>query len=94
MQDACQKIKNRLAPYKQKNPGGTWEDWVKAAHLDRVNLSSTGYYKTPEIGFNWEKLEGNPFAYFTYGVACSEVEIDCLTGDHQVLRTDIVMDIG
>jgi len=22
------------------------------------------------------------------------VEIDCLTGDHQVLSTDIVMDIG
>lgn len=34
------------------------------------------------------------FNYFTYGAACSEVEIDCLTGDHQVIRTDIVMDLG
>lgn len=34
------------------------------------------------------------FNYFTYGVACTEVEIDCLTGDHQVLSTDIVMDLG
>lgn len=34
------------------------------------------------------------FNYFTYGVAVSEVEIDCLTGDHQVLRVDIVMDLG
>ncbi len=24
------------------------------------------------------------FNYFTYGAACSEVEIDCLTGDHVV----------
>ena len=35
-----------------------------------------------------------PFSYFTYGAAASEVEIDCLTGDHIVLRTDIVMDLG
>lgn len=34
------------------------------------------------------------YNYFTYGVGCSEVEIDTLTGDHQVIRTDIVMDIG
>jgi xanthine dehydrogenase/oxidase len=30
----------------------------------------------------------------SYGAACSEVEIDCLTGDMTVLRTDIVMDVG
>ena len=24
------------------------------------------------------------FRYFTYGASCSEVEIDCLTGDHEV----------
>lgn len=34
------------------------------------------------------------FDYFSYGTAVSEVEIDCLTGDHQVLRSDIVMDVG
>lgn len=37
---------------------------------------------------------GQPFLYFTSGAACLEVEIDCLTGDHQVIRTDIVMDLG
>lgn len=34
------------------------------------------------------------FNYFTFAAASSVVEIDCLTGDHQVLRTDIVMDLG
>lgn len=34
------------------------------------------------------------FNYFTFGAAVSEVEIDCLTGDHQVIRSDIVMDLG
>lgn len=30
----------------------------------------------------------------SYGVACSEVEVDALTGDHTILRTDLVMDVG
>jgi xanthine dehydrogenase/oxidase len=34
------------------------------------------------------------FSYFTYGVACTEVEVDLLTGDHVVLQSDIIMDIG
>lgn len=34
------------------------------------------------------------FGYSVYGTACCEVEIDCLTGDHHLLRTDIVMDVG
>ena len=42
------------------------------------------FSRTPGIGYDWSKNEGKPFKYFTYGAACSEVEIDCLTGDHQV----------
>ena len=46
------------------------------------------------MGFDIHTTEGSAFNYFTYGSACSVVEIDCLTGDHQVLSTDIVMDVG
>ncbi|KAF4528372.1 hypothetical protein B566_EDAN016934 [Ephemera danica] len=76
-----------ILPYKKANPKGSWKKWISAAYLDRVSL-------TPDIGFDWKTRTGKPFNYFTYGVACSEVEIDCLTGDHKVLRTDIVMDLG
>lgn len=34
---------------------------------------------------DWEKGEGQPFTYFIYGAACSEVEINCLTGGHKVI---------
>lgn len=34
---------------------------------------------------DWEKGEGHPFTYFIFGAACSEVEINCLTGDHKVI---------
>ena len=40
--------------------------------------------RTPNLGYSFETNSGNAFHYFTYGVACSEVEIDCLTGDHKV----------
>ena len=49
---------------------------------------------TPDLNFDWTKGEGTPFNYFSFGAAVSEVEIDCLTGDHNVIRTDIVMDVG
>lgn len=67
---------------------------MSAAFFQRISLSSTGYYATPDITYDPETNIGNPFNYFTYGVAVSEVEIDCLTGDHLVLKTDIVMDLG
>uniref|UniRef100_A0A672VB00 Xanthine dehydrogenase/oxidase n=1 Tax=Strigops habroptila TaxID=2489341 RepID=A0A672VB00_STRHB len=92
--NACQTILKRLEPIKQSNPKGSWEDWIKAAYENCVSLSATGFYRIPDLGYNFEKNEGKPFCYFSYGVACSEVEIDCLTGDHKNIRTDIVMDVG
>uniref|UniRef100_A0A4W5NY32 Aldehyde oxidase 1 n=1 Tax=Hucho hucho TaxID=62062 RepID=A0A4W5NY32_9TELE len=47
-----------------------------------------------DLHMDWEKQEGQPYAYYTYGACCSEVEVDCLTGDYRTVRTDIVMDIG
>lgn len=63
---------------------GTWEDWVKRAYFDRISLSATGYYRTPDIGYDFDTNSGRRFNYYTYGTACTEVEVDCLTGDHEV----------
>ncbi|XP_019698850.2 xanthine dehydrogenase [Harpegnathos saltator] len=92
--NACKEIMKRLQPIMDSDPNGTWENWIKTAYFQRISLSATGFYQTPDIGYSFETNTGNPFNYFTYGVACTEVEIDCLTGDHEVLRTDIVMDLG
>ncbi len=72
----------------------SFDEIVKIAYLKQVSLSSTGFYKTPDIYFDREKGQGNPFYYFSYGMSVSEVEIDILTGQHKLLRTDIVQDAG
>nr|XP_025960944.1 aldehyde oxidase isoform X4 [Dromaius novaehollandiae] len=94
VKDACQTLLKRLQPIINKNPKGTWNDWIEEAFKQSVSLSATGYFRGYNESMDWEKGEGQPFTYFLYGAACSEVEINCLTGDHKNLRTDIVMDIG
>ncbi|XP_037704740.1 aldehyde oxidase-like [Choloepus didactylus] len=94
VKDACQTLLKRLEPIISKNPRGTWKDWAEAAFAESISLSATGYFRGYEANMDWEKGEGHPFEYFVFGAACSEVEIDCLTGDHKNIRTDIVMDIG
>ncbi|XP_034864239.1 aldehyde oxidase [Mirounga leonina] len=94
VKDACQTLLKRLEPIISKNPQGTWKDWAQAAFDESISLSATGYFRGYESNMNWETGEGHPFEYFVYGAACSEVEIDCLTGAHKNIRTDIVMDVG
>ena len=92
--DACEQLKKRIEPYKDKSPSGTFKDCVVAAYMDRVCLSAVGYGKLPEVNYNFETNCGEMYHYHTSGVAVSMVELDVLTGDHVVLRTDIIMDIG
>ncbi len=79
---------------------GDSEQWigfgpfVEMAYMARVSLSSTGYYSTPKIHYNREKAHGRPFFYYALGASCSEVQIDTLTGEYEVLRTDIIHDVG
>ena len=67
---------------------------VMDAYLNRISLSSTGFYSTPKIKFNKKKFTGRPFYYFCYGAAVSEVTIDTLTGENILERVDILHDAG
>jgi xanthine dehydrogenase large subunit len=69
-------------------------DIVAAAYLERVSLSATGFYRTPGIHYDRATGTGNPFHYFAYGAAVSEVEVDGFTGQYRLLRVDILHDVG
>jgi xanthine dehydrogenase large subunit len=67
---------------------------VRQAWQARIQLSATGFYRTPKIHYDRDEARGRPFLYFAYGAAVSEVEVDSLTGEYQVLRADLLHDVG
>ncbi len=71
-----------------------WKALVKQAWLDRVGLSCTGFYMTPDIKYDFTTLQGKAFYYFCYGAAVSEVEVDTRTGEWWLKAVDIVHDVG
>jgi xanthine dehydrogenase large subunit len=77
-----------------RNESFSFGELCRRAHLKRVSLSSTGFYATPKIHYDRTTHQGRPFLYFAYGAAVSEVAIDTATGEHRVLRVDILHDVG
>lgn len=69
-------------------------DVVNRAYLDRVQLSATGFYRTPGIHFDPVAGRGRPFHYFAFGAAVAEVEVDRFTGMYELRRVDILHDVG
>jgi xanthine dehydrogenase large subunit len=72
----------------------SFAELVHLAWADRVSLSASGFYKTPRIHYDRATFSGRPFFYFAYGAAVSEVVVDTLTGEHRIVRVDIVHDCG
>lgn len=78
------------------------------AFYERIDLSAHGFFVLDDsrCGYDWtlerpddfppdkpeNSWKGQPFNYFTQGVAFAEVEIDVLTGNHMTIRSDIIVD--
>ena len=72
----------------------SFNEAAQFAYQNRISLSATGFYKTPDLSWDRVKGTGRPFYYFAYGAAVTEVAIDTLTGENRILRTDILHDAG
>ncbi len=71
-----------------------WDELVRTAYFRRVQLFAAGYYRTEGLHWDSSAMQGEPFKYFAYGVAASEVEVDGFTGAYRTRRVDIVHDVG
>ena len=72
----------------------TFAELAMQAYRARVSLSATGFYRTPKIEWDKVRMKGRPFFYYAYGAAVSEVAVDTLSGETQLLRVDILHDAG
>ena len=83
---ACGILKERLAPIRdQLGPDATWSEIIDAANQADVDLCARYLFDAKKDNYN---------GYNVWGVTVSEVEVDILTGEHHVLRVDILNDAG
>jgi xanthine dehydrogenase/oxidase len=79
-----------------------WCNIIPLANNDRVNLSAQVRFQQPggeaiDTGLIFKpgiSEVSNHFTGFTFSAACTEVEIDVLTGETTVLRADLCYDMG
>ena len=72
----------------------SFADVAMSAYTARVQLWSDGFYATPKLSWDRDRMQGSPFYYFAYGAAVSEVLVDTLTGEWKLLRADVLHDVG
>lgn len=79
----CQILLDRLSAVREQLNNPTWELLVATAYNRGINLQ-TSYHVT----------SNDQTTYRSAGAAVTEVELDVLTGEHDVLRVDIIEDVG
>ncbi|XP_069693946.1 uncharacterized protein [Periplaneta americana] len=80
----CKVLLERMEPAKKDLKNPTWVEWVQAAYQQNIDLCATHMYP----------YNDDVKTYDIYGVTVCEVEVELLTGRHQILRVDILEDAG
>ena len=94
VKNACEQIIGRLTQVRADNRDASWDELVRIAYHQRIQLWAAGFYKTEGLSWDVTTMTGSPFKYFAYGAAVAEVEVDGFTGAHDLRRVDIVHDVG
>ncbi len=69
-------------------------EFVNFMYENRLPLSMMGYWKTPNLSLDNEKMKGRTFAYFVWGASVVMSEVDVLTGKVKLKKVYIVHDAG
>ncbi|KAF2900359.1 hypothetical protein ILUMI_05828 [Ignelater luminosus] len=81
---ACEILLQRMKPVKDKMNNPSWKELVKECQNQYIELVATHMFSP-----------NDPIqSYNIYGVCATEIELDILTGIHQVVRVDLLEDTG
>lgn len=80
---ACEMLMERIKPVRDKMPNAKWSDITEACYQQLIDLTA-----------KFMSTQNNITPYPIYGLSCSEVEIDILTGNIQMTRVDLLEDTG
>ncbi|XP_075976918.1 xanthine dehydrogenase-like [Anticarsia gemmatalis] len=81
---ACEILNKRLQPIRDKMGKPAWDDLISEAFAGGVDLHASYMFSN--------LTDGKP--YDVYAIGILELEIDVLTGNHDVRRVDILEDTG
>ncbi|CAL8096692.1 unnamed protein product [Orchesella dallaii] len=81
---ACEELRENLRPILEKLENPSWEKLIQEAHAAKVKLTAS-YTPTAK-----DDIKG----YDVWVLCATEVEIDVLTGEYKILRTDLYEDVG
>ncbi|BET01357.1 Xanthine dehydrogenase [Nesidiocoris tenuis] len=77
-------LSKRLEPVRKKMGNPSWQELIKQAADESIDLMATGWY-------NHQQDYGE---YSVYATVVAEVELDVLVGNYQISRVDLIEDAG
>jgi len=72
----------------------SFDEAATQAYNSGVFLSTYGWYKSPQISWDEEFGQGNPYFTYVYGCQIAEVEVNTGTGEIKVLNMVAAHDVG
>nr|XP_026487933.1 xanthine dehydrogenase-like [Vanessa tameamea] len=78
-----EELLRRLEPVRKTMNNPTWEELIKRAFEMNVDLQVHAFVNESDIQ-----------NYNVYGITLAEVEIDVLTGESEIIRVDLIEDVG
>lgn len=83
VQRCCEELLRRLEPVRNSMTNPSWEELIKRAFDMDVDLQTHGFTAATDVQ-----------VYDICGVTVAEVEVDILTGEFEILRVDLMQDVG
>ena len=91
---ACKQLSENLKPIKDEHPEWDWKQICSYAYFNKYEMQASGFNPLPKSVYDHHTHEGRESYYLIWSVGFCEVEIDVLTGEHYIVRADLVHDCG